>query len=88
VSCEDELRVERTLNKHDVRAAADSAKYAAGELLMAELMLGKVQILGKPVRLEWPEGLPLGLTEDELREYALEMERCAKSITADHPPLA
>lgn len=38
--------------------------------LVASLILGEAQILGKRVELAWPDGLPHGFTEEQLRDYA------------------
>jgi hypothetical protein len=32
------------------------------------LLRGEATMFGKPVRLQWPDGLPNGITEDGLKE--------------------
>jgi hypothetical protein len=35
--------------------------------VVGALLMGGTTIMGKPVKLIWPEGLPDGMTEEELR---------------------
>jgi hypothetical protein len=60
------------LNRHYLAARTGSD---IGTRLLADLLAGKATVMGKPVRLEWPDGTPDSMTEAELRELGEELER-------------
>lgn len=60
------------LNRHHLAARAG---HDIGTRLLADLLTGDATVMGKPVRLEWPEGTPDDMTEAELREFADELRR-------------
>ena len=60
------------LNRHYLAARAG---HDIGTRLLADLLTGSATVMGKPVRLEWPEGTPDGMTEQELRELGEELMR-------------
>ena len=53
-------------------------------LMMAAMLTGEeCEVLGSKcrIRLEWPDGLPMGMTEDQLRETGRQMK--ARALRED-----
>jgi len=67
-----ERRLVDLMRETDRREAATDAQVDLGYRLMSGEVLC---IFGKPVDLTWPEGRPFGMSEEELRNWALEQLR-------------
>lgn len=65
--------IRRRLDRFMTQVGEDRGRYLESNAITGLLLTGKARLLGKPVELVWPEGLPERLTEDELRDLGEKM---------------
>ena len=60
------------LNRHHL---ADRAGHDIGTRFLADLLTGEATVMGKPVRVAWPDGTPHDMTVEQLTELGEELRR-------------
>ncbi len=57
----------------DAQWNLQQANSKARDRVIAALLLGEATLFGERIAVCWPDGLPNGITEGDIREYALSL---------------